>query len=177
MTTTLVLGGDSRSTLQHARTLLGAQPALVVQPRAEGTPDLRFLRRPTGDVPKEWPVAQELDVTRTILRARQPVLVDNIPGWVAAQLTTAGAWGDRDRAAQIVDNAAHEFAALWNAAPYPAVALTDDLDVQGPGESPEARLLQEMVGRANGILAAVSTNVHWLVVGRVVDLSNAPLVR
>lgn len=152
--------------------LLLPEPA----PVPKGISDaLATVLEPTFAVPPQgWIVENTSDVVRSILYSRGPVVVGNLPGWIAGKLTAAEAWADADGARQAVTDATLELAALLSALPFDAVVVSRELGLMIAAETPADRTLQDAVGRANTILANHTERGALLLGGRAVDLSGFP---
>lgn len=182
MATTLVLGGTRSGKTRHARRLLAAHPALTLidaSGDASGhasTDEIHGPREMAAEMPGAT-VVHSLDVTRSILRSRTPVLVDCLGTWVVGLLNSWNSWDDLEGSLQRAEESAMELAALWADAPYDSVAVSHEVGFCPMPVEPRARLYQETLGRVNAILSEVSTHTHVVIAGRVLDLSTAPIVR
>lgn len=172
MTTTLVLGGKAPSTSQHAAALLRGQDQVcrVVTGSSAGDDAA------TSDHPESWAVLETRDLTRALLSSRHPVLVDNVPDWLRGQLDDHDAWGDDLSARGLVDGLVDELAVASQALPYEVVIISQDLGWAPPANTDQERLFGELLGHVNERLSAASTRVHAVIAGRVLDLSQAPVV-
>ncbi|TWP37027.1 bifunctional adenosylcobinamide kinase/adenosylcobinamide-phosphate guanylyltransferase [Leekyejoonella antrihumi] len=181
MTTTLVLGGVRSGKSRHATRLLPQdQSVTVITPGGKPTDDdpawasrvaAHRAARPNG-----WTTAESSDVTRGILRARTPVLVDCLGTWVTAIIDAAGAWDDREKATELVTTATQELVAIWANAPFDCVAVSNEVGMSLVAQTASGRLFQDLLGQVNAQVSAVSHRTHLVVAGRVLDLSDAPLV-
>lgn len=181
MATTLVLGGTRSGETRYARQLLPAQePVTVVNAGGKGATegssrDVHGPREPLTAGP-QWNVVDTVEVTRTILRGRTPVLIDCLGTWVAGLLNEWDGWNDPSSSATRAEEAAYELAALWANAPYDAVALSHEVGMAPLPRNDRQRIYQDLLGRVNTIMSEASQRTHLLIAGRVLDLSNAPLV-
>ncbi len=180
MTTTLVLGGVRSGKSRYAASLLPADESVVViTPGAPGDDDPAWAKRVEAHRaarPKAWHTEETTDVTRTILRSRHPVLVDCLGTWVTALVDNANAWADADKASELVDTAAQELCALWANAPFDCVAVSNEVGLCVVPATPSGRLFQDLLGRVNSRLSAVSDRTVITIAGRVMDLSDFPVV-
>lgn len=182
MATTLVLGGTRSGKTRHARQLLPAGAALTLIDASgndsghSATDDIHGPREIAAQH-ADATVLHTLDVTRSILRSRTPVLVDCLGTWVVGLLNEWNSWDDLEGSLERIEQSAYELAALWAAAPYDSVAVSHEVGFCPMPLEPRARLYQEALGRVNAIISEVSSRTHVVIAGRVLDLSNAPIVR
>jgi len=181
MTTTLVLGGVRSGKSRYATGLLPQDDAVTViapgkQPTGDDPEWARRVDQHRAARPDAWITAETADVTRAILRARTPVLVDCLGTWVTALIDDAGAWDDRDKATELVTTAAQELGALWANAPFDCVAVSNEVGMSVVADTPSGRLFQDLLGQVNSLMSSMSHRTHLIVAGRVLDLSDAPLV-
>lgn len=168
MTSTLVLGPTRASRTRHAASLLSAHPQvtlLSLHPEDEAT-------SLAADAPEHWTVMRSTDLTRALLAARNPVIVDDLPTWVTRVLDDRDLWDDAGAARETVDALAEEVAFGLSALPFETVAISHQPASDG---SARAELLAELVERLNARVSATSTFVLEVRAGRVLDLSDAPL--
>lgn len=180
MATTLVLGGTRSGKTRYARQLLPNGGYTLIDASADGRDhevDGVHGRRENPTRGGELNVVRSLDVTRSILRERNPVLVDCLGTWTIGLLDRWQSWDDLDRSVKNAEEAAYELAALWADAPYDAVAVSHEVSFAPVPVEPRARVYQETLGRVNAIISEASRRTHVVLAGRVLDLSNAPLVR
>jgi adenosylcobinamide kinase / adenosylcobinamide-phosphate guanylyltransferase len=180
-TTTLVLGGTRSGKSRHAQSLLPRDHEVTFiaasKPPSDEDPEWTArVERHRRDRPEGWTTVESSDITRSILYARSPVLVDCLGGWVTALIDEAELWDDAPSALALVDDKAAELAALWSLAPYDSVAVSNETGMSVVPETPAGRLFQDALGRVNTTLCAVSKQVHLVVAGRILDLSDAPIV-
>lgn len=180
MTTTLVLGGTRSGKSRYAQSLLDQDAAVTfVAPTAASHDDdpewADRIAEHRRERPLRWSTVESSDVTRAILYARGPVLVDCLGSWVTAMIDQSNLWGQRTRALEMVSERAAELAAIWTHAPYDAVAVTNEVGMSLVPQTPSGRLFQEALGRVNAVVSAASSRVHLVIAGRLVDLSQAPL--
>lgn len=181
MTTTLVLGGVRSGKSRYAESLLDHAAAVTVvtpgptpsddDPEWQARVAEHQARRPAA-----WITVETGDVTRAILRARGPVLVDCLGTWVTRTIDDAQAWDDRPRALDIVAQRTAELVALWSLAPFDTVAVTNEVGLSLVPDTVSGRIFQDALGRVNAALSVVSHRVRLVAAGRVLDLSDAPTV-
>ena len=181
MTTTLVLGGVRSGKSRHAEALL-ADAGPVTYVAAGGPPDpadpdwsarvdAHRRRRPA-----HWTTRESLDLADAITHAQGPVLLDCLGVWLTRLVDTGPGWDDLAAAARVVRAACVELVDAWRRGPHDVVAVSNEV---GSGVVPPTevgRFFRDELGRLNQALASVSDRVHLVVAGRVLDLSDAPVV-
>lgn len=182
MSTTLVLGGVRGGKSRHAEGLMGSyQTVVYIATGPVAGPDdpewqqriiLHQDRRPEG-----WQTWETVDLSHALLRARCPVLVDDLGNWVSGQIDAIDAWKDRERATAHLDTLLDELVVALAAIPYPVVVVSNEVGMGVVPKSASGRLYRDLLGIANARVSAIATAVHVVIAGRVLDLSNAPLVR
>ncbi|REF31471.1 bifunctional adenosylcobinamide kinase/adenosylcobinamide-phosphate guanylyltransferase [Calidifontibacter indicus] len=179
MATTLVLGGTRSGKTRHARSLLPTGAYTVIDASADGHDHNDGVHGPREDVVTgaEKNVVRTLDVTRSILRSRNPVLVDCLGTWVVGLLDEWQSWDDLTGSLKRVEDVTYELAALWADAPFDTVAVSHEVSFSPVPVEPRARVYQETLGRVNAIISEASRRTHVVIAGRILDLSNAPVVR
>ena len=180
-TTTLVLGGTRSGKSRHAQSLLPAEADVTFiaagKPPTDEDPEWAArVERHRADRPEPWTTVETTNITRAIIYARGPVLVDCLGSWVTALIDEAELWGDPAGAHALVEERAAELAALWSLAPSDSVAVTNETGMSLVPDTASGRLFQDVLGRVNTALSEVSKQVHLVVAGRVLDLSDAPIV-
>ncbi|WP_265444141.1 bifunctional adenosylcobinamide kinase/adenosylcobinamide-phosphate guanylyltransferase [Flexivirga meconopsidis] len=172
---TLVLGGEGSGRGRYAVSLLRDQAAatVAVPSPEEASPD----RDPSAGWPDSWTVTGTNDLSRTILRARHPVLVDDLTAWVALLLDRADAWSDPERALAAVTDAADELVTVCLGVPFDVVLLSTDVGSIPLPRNETRRKLQRTVAEANRLIGAALPHVVLVTGGRALDLSDSPRVR
>lgn len=182
MTATLVLGGPRSGKSRHAGALLARHPKVTViatRP-TEGTgqdPDLagRLALGPEQR-PAEWRTLETLDLTRALLASRHPVLIDDLSGWLQGVLAEGSLAADPQRAREVVEERLDELSVALRAMPFEVVTVSHDLSWVRLPDDPAERLYVELLSRVNQRVSASCSHVYAIMGGRVVDLSNAPLL-
>ncbi len=182
MTATLVLGGPCSGRSRHAEALLARHPQVTfvtthAHPDPEADPELservrlQQERRPAG-----WRTVETLDLTRALLGSRHPVVIDDLGGWLRGVLgphpVTEGLEEVRSRVEERLD----ELSVALRAVPFDVVTVSHDPSSPRLPEDPAERLYAELLSRVNQRVSAASARVLVIVGGRVVDLSDAPLL-
>lgn len=182
MTTTLVLGAERSGKSRYAQSLLAASSEVTFvatgpTPGPGDSPDLaHWLKQHQDARPQGWTTVETHDLTRAMLNARHPVLIDDIGSWVHAVIDDAKAWGNPARVGQELGARVDELVVAWRHLPFDVVAVSPETGWGLPSRSAKERVLRDALGYVNGRLSRSSDRVHLVVAGRVIDLSKAPLV-
>lgn len=182
MTTTLVLGAARSGKSAHAQSLLADRPAITyVATGPEPDPDqdadwAQRVARHRADRPEGWTTVETQDLTRALMRARSPVLVDCLGTWLTRSVDQVGGWEDPDRAREHVADLVDHLVVAWRHLPVDAVAVSNEVGWGVVPETPAGRLFRDLVGAVNARIAAASDRVHLVVAGRVLQLDDTPVV-
>ena len=177
MTSTLVLGASPATRFRYAVSLLSSHDRVTLV-SAHATPEGSALAQ-LGGLPEGWAVVETLDLTRALLAARGPVLVDDLPTWVGRVLDEQQLWDDPGAARAQLDGLGEEVGFALAALPFPTVAISQEVDrlpVPDAGLDRRAPLLAELVELVNLRVSAASSHVHEIRGGRVLDLSDGRAV-
>lgn len=192
MTATLVLGGPRSGKSRHAQALLAHHPQvtlvethlLAAQAAAPGddaevdpdsTPVASLARRPDF-IPEHWRTLETLDLTRALLASRHPVLIDDLSGWLQGVLAAESLLSDPERARQVVEERLDELSVALRAMPFDVVTVSHDPSWVRLPQDPTECLYIELLAHVNQRVSAASGRVFAIMAGRVVDLSNAPVL-
>lgn len=179
-TTTLVTGPVRSGKSRHAEDLLWQSEAVTyVATGRRATPDDTEWSRRLADHrtrrPASWRTLETTDVATTVDAATGPVLVDCLGTWLTALVDETG-WDDLVAAADVVRAAGERLVGSLCAATVPVVVVTNEVGWSLVPTTASGRFFQDELGRLNAGVAAVSAHVHLVVAGRVLDLSDAPVV-
>ena len=170
----LVLGGARSGKSAEAERLLAAEPAVTYvatgAPGDDHDPEwaqrvaTHRARRPAG-----WRTVETLDVAAQVARARTPVLVDCLSGWLTQTLDEVGGWAGAgaDELAARVDR----LAAAWRCAPQRTGAVSSET---GSGVVPatrSGRVFRDALGRLNQRIATECDEVLLVVAGQVLQVA------
>ena len=181
MAVTLVTGGIRSGKSRHAEGLAGGLSDVTYV--ATGAPDaggdeewsrrlaLHRERRPSG-----WSVLETLDVAGVLAAARGTVIVDCLGTWVTGLLDDAGLWDDLDAATDLVDAATVVLRDALTTTQADVLVVTNEVGFAPVAATPSGRWFQDALGRLNAMVASVADRVHFVVAGRVLDLSGTPVV-
>lgn len=179
-TTTLVTGPVRSGKSRHAEDLLGdhSDVTYVATGRTADPSDPEWSRRVNahrGRRPESWRTVETAEVPRVIAGATGPVLVDCLGTWLTAVVDDAG-WDDLDAASAAVGRQGAQLVESLCTARVPVVVVTNEVGWSLVPTTVSGRFFQDELGRLNALVAAVAARVHLVVAGRVVDLSEAPVV-
>jgi len=179
-TTTLVTGPVRSGKSRHAEDLVADHDDVtyVATGRRAGASDPEWSRRVEDHRtrrPATWRTVETTDVVRVLAAATGPVLVDCLGTWLTALVDAAG-WDDLVAAADAVRREGDRLVESLCTATVPVVIVTNEVGWSLVATTASGRLFQDELGRLNALVAAVAARVHLVVAGRVVDLSEAPVV-
>jgi adenosylcobinamide kinase/adenosylcobinamide-phosphate guanylyltransferase len=181
MTTTLVLGGVRSGKSRYAAGLLDASsPVTYVAPGRvpDGTDpewDARVARH-QGDRPEKWTTLETTDLVGAIRSASTPLLVDCLGTWLTRVVDDLAGWEPSPHRGWVLDAAVGELVQAWSQAPVDVVAVSNEVGLGVVPATPAGRFVRDELGRLIDRISAVSDRVVLVVAGRVLDLSDAPVV-
>jgi adenosylcobinamide kinase/adenosylcobinamide-phosphate guanylyltransferase len=180
MITTLVTGGARSGKSRHAEQLVGPGPATYV---ATGYPpdpaDAEWterVRRHQERRPAAWTTVETLEVAAAVRDATRPVLVDCLSLWLTRVIDGCDGWERPEHAATVVQEAGATLLEAWSSATVDVVLVTNEVGLGVVPDLESGRLFRDELGRLNAALSATADRVHLVVAGRVLDLSDAPVV-
>ena len=181
MTSTLVLGGVRSGKSRYAASLLDASsPVTYVAPGPvpDGSDpewDARVSRH-QHDRPEKWTTVETTDLVGTIRSATTPLLVDCLGTWLTRVVDDLAGWEPTPHRTWVLEAAVGELVRAWSQAPVDVVAVSNEVGLGVVPATSAGRFFRDELGRLNTRLAAVSDRVVLVVAGRVLDLSDAPVV-
>ncbi|MEW1953254.1 bifunctional adenosylcobinamide kinase/adenosylcobinamide-phosphate guanylyltransferase [Terrabacter sp. NPDC080008] len=188
-TTTLVTGPVRSGKSRHAEDLLSHRSGVTYvatgQPVADsgtsgpaGPDDAEWRRRVEGHRqrrPSSWRTLETTDVAGAVSAATGPVLVDCLGTWLTAVVDEVG-WDDLEAAAAAVRQEEDRLVESLCAATLPVVVVTNEVGWSLVPTTASGRFFQDELGRLNARVSSVARHVHLVVAGRVLDLSDSPVV-
>jgi adenosylcobinamide kinase/adenosylcobinamide-phosphate guanylyltransferase len=185
VTVTLVTGGIRSGKSRHAETLASgvsdvtyvATGPLDAGTNADTDPEwtrrlaLHRERRPSG-----WSVLETLDVAGVLAVHEGMVVVDCLGTWVTGLVDEAALWDDLDAATELLEAATDLLRDALATTRADVVVVTNEVGFAPVATTPSGRWFQDALGRVNAGLASRADRVHLVVAGRVLDLSDAPVV-
>lgn len=181
MTTTLVLGAERSGKSAYAESMLSdhAKVTFVAtgpQPWADKDPErAKRVLRHRARRPQSWQTVESRDLTRALLSSRHPVLIDGISEWVGGIIESHDS-SDPERLQHDLIARMDELVVAWRHIPFDVVAVTQEVGWGTSTLTETDRIFRETLGYVNARLSRASHQVHLVVAGRVLDLSDAPLV-
>ncbi|SER90168.1 adenosylcobinamide kinase /adenosylcobinamide-phosphate guanylyltransferase [Pedococcus cremeus] len=181
MTTTLVLGGVRSGKSRYAEQLMRDHDGVTyVAPGypAEGS-DAEWAARVEQHQarrPQSWKTLETLDLAGAIREATTPLLIDCLGLWLTRFIDGIDGWQNPRECSIAVAWAVRDLQDAWRTAPTDVVAVTNEVGLGVVPATPAGGLFRDELGRLNATLSAISDNVALVVAGRVLDLSNAPVV-
>jgi len=178
--TTLVTGPVRSGKSRHAEHLLSSLRGVtyVATGPVPGADDAEWRARVEAhraQRPDTWRTVETDDVVGVLATVSGPVLVDCLGTWLTSVVDAVG-WDDLDAAAAEVRRRATDLVESLCAATVPVVVVTNEVGWSLVPTTAPGRLFQDELGRLNGAVSAVAARVHLVVAGRVLDLSQAPVV-
>ena len=187
MAVTLVIGGARSGKSRHAEQLVAATPLVTYvatgQPGDGSDPEwsARVAQHRTRR-PATWSSVETLDLVEVIEGIEGiegsgvAIVVDCLGTWLTGLVDRAGAWDELDRAGAVVGEQTGALCRALHAAGADVVLVTNEVGMALVPQTPSGRFFQDQLGTLNACVAAVADHVHLVVAGRVLDLSNAPVV-
>lgn len=178
--TTLVTGPVRSGKSRHAENLLSAHRDVtyVATGPVPGPGDAEWRARVEAhraQRPGTWRTVETDDVAGVLAAAGGPVLVDCLGTWLTSVVDAVG-WDDLGAAQEEVRRRAGVLVESLCAATAPVVVVTNEVGWSLVATTASGRLFQDELGRLNAAVSAVADRVHLVVAGRVLDLSQAPVV-
>ena len=179
-TTTLVTGPVRSGKSRHAEHLVALKQDVlyVATGRRAEDDDAAWAARVRDHQerrPSSWRTLETAELDEAITTAAGPVIVDCLGTWLTAQVDLVG-WDDLDHA---IDQVRLRSASLIESlcrARHPVVVVTNEVGWSLVPLSDSGRFFQDELGRLNAAVAEVAATVHLVVAGRVMDLTQAPIV-
>jgi adenosylcobinamide kinase/adenosylcobinamide-phosphate guanylyltransferase len=181
MSVTLVLGGARSGKSRYAESLFGSQQNVIYV--APGTvPDgsdpewaqrisLHKDRRPS-----QWTTVETSDLATVIEQAEHPVLIDCLSTWVTRLVDDIDGWQDPSRTASHLEAETSRLLDALGSATVEIVLVTSEVGLSIVPDTASGRHFRDDLGRLNAAVSAASDHVVLVVAGRVLDLSECPVV-
>lgn len=181
MSVTLVLGGARSGKSRYAESLLAAHPSVTyVAPGAvPDDSDPEWAERISWHQarrPASWTTLETVDLVTAIQSADRPLLIDCLSTWLARVIDDIDAWEDRTRAASHLEQETARLVEALGSAPVDIVVVTNEVGMSVVPDTSSGRMFRDELGRLNAAVSAASDHVALVVAGRVLDLSDCPVV-
>jgi adenosylcobinamide kinase / adenosylcobinamide-phosphate guanylyltransferase len=105
------------------------------------------------------------------------VIVECLGTWLTGLADEADVWDDLDSASDLVGAAVDVLRDALTTTAARVVVVTNEVGFAPVATTPAGRWFQEELGRLNAAVAELADRVHLVVAGRIVDLTDAPVVR
>jgi adenosylcobinamide kinase/adenosylcobinamide-phosphate guanylyltransferase len=181
MSVTLILGGARSGKSRYAEQLLRAHPSVTYVapgPVPDGSdPEwserilLHQARRPAT-----WSTRETTDLAGVVRDAEQPVLIDCLSTWLTRLIDDIDAWEDPERATTHLEKETASLVEALDATASDVVLVTNEVGLCVVPATSSGRLFRDELGRLNSAVGAASNQVFLVVAGRVLDLSDCPVV-
>ncbi|HKX66621.1 MAG TPA: bifunctional adenosylcobinamide kinase/adenosylcobinamide-phosphate guanylyltransferase [Intrasporangium sp.] len=179
-TTTLVTGPVRSGKSRHAEHLVALQRNVLYvatgRPAEDDDPAWAArVRAHQERRPSSWRTLETADAQEALTAAVGPVIIDCLGTWLTAQVDLVG-WDDLDHATDQVRQRTASLIESLCRARHPVVVVTNEVGWSLVPVTASGRFFQDELGRLNAAVAEVAAAVHLVVAGRVLDLTQAPLV-
>ena len=181
MSVTLVLGGARSGKSRYAESLLREHPTVTYvapglvpdgsDPEWAERISLHRARRPSG-----WRTRETTDLADVIRTADHPVLVDCLATWLTHLIDDIDAWQDRARAGSHLTKETSQLLDALASATVDVVLVSNEVGSSVVPGTASGRMFRDDLGRLNATVSAASDRVALVVAGRVLDLSDCPVV-
>ena len=181
MSVTLVLGGARSGKSRYAESLLRSHPKVTYVapgPVPDGSDpewaeriSLHQARRPA-----QWTTLETTDLATVIRAADHPVLIDCLSTWLTRLIDDIDAWQDRGRAASHLEKETARLLDALSSTTVEIVLVTNEVGCSVVPSTASGRMFRDDLGRLNAAVSGQSDHVALMVAGRVLDLSNCPVV-
>jgi adenosylcobinamide kinase/adenosylcobinamide-phosphate guanylyltransferase len=179
-TTTLVTGPVRSGKSRHAEHLVALHRDVlyVATGRRADDTDRAWTARVHAHQarrPSTWHTLETTDLDGALAAARGPVIIDCLGTWLTAQVDLVG-WEDLDHATDHLRERVDSLIEFLCRASHPVVVVTNEVGWSLVPLTPSGRFFQDELGRLNAAVSEVAAAVHLVVAGRVLDLTEAPVV-
>lgn len=181
MSVTLVLGGARSGKSRYAESLLRQHPEVTYVapgPVPDGS-DPEWAKRVSQHQarrPRGWTTLESAELAEVVRGAGHPVLIDCLSTWLTRLVDDIDGWQDPERAqARLASETARLLDALASAT-VDVVLVTNEVGCSVVPGTASGRMFRDDLGRLNAAVSSASDHVALVVAGRVLDLSNCPVV-
>ena len=181
MSVTLVLGGARSGKSRYAESLLRSHPAVTYvapgpvpdasDPEWAERISLHQVRRPA-----HWYTLETTELAAVIRAADHPVLIDCLGIWLTHLIDDVDAWQDRKKATSHLEKETAQLLDALGSATVDVILVTNEVGCSVVPITESGRMFRDDLGRLNAAVSAASDHVALMVAGRVLDLSNCPVV-
>ncbi|MBE3074632.1 MAG: bifunctional adenosylcobinamide kinase/adenosylcobinamide-phosphate guanylyltransferase [Actinobacteria bacterium] len=181
MSVTLVLGGARSGKSRYAESLLRSHPAVtyVAPGAAPDGSDPEWAERVSlhqARRPPQWSTLETTDLAAVIRAAQHPVLVDCLSTWLTHLIDDIDAWQDHAGAASHLERETIRLLDALGSATVDVILVTNEVGCSVVPSTASGRMFRDELGRLNAAVSGASDHVALVVAGRVLDLSDCPVV-
>lgn len=181
MTTTLILGGVRSGKSRHAEALLSKAGDVTYVAPGVTTPDeaeAEWERRDKAQLTQRnesWSTVESVDISAVIQQAPGAVLVDCLGAWLTRLLDELGGWDDPVGIEGWLAKARADLQSALNKVDRDVVLISSEVGLGVDPTTPAGRIFRNELGVLNAEVGAACDQVHLVVAGRVLDLSQFPM--
>jgi Adenosyl cobinamide kinase/adenosyl cobinamide phosphate guanylyltransferase len=181
MSVTLVLGGARSGKSRYAESLMRSHPEVTYVapgPVPDGSdPEWaeRILRHQARR-PAQWTTLETTDLAAVVRAADRPVLIDCLSTWLTQLIDDIDAWQDRERATSRLEEETARLLDALGSAKVEIVLVSNEVGSSVVPGTASGRMFRDELGRLNAAVSAASDHVALVIAGRVLDLSDCPVV-
>lgn len=180
MSVTLVTGPVRSGKSRHAENLLRSHPEVtyVATGRPADSADAEWARRVRLHQSRRadgWLTLETHEVETAIRGATAPVLVDCLGTWLTAVVDVVG-WDDLAAAERMLTARVASLTTALLDSRVPVVVVSNEVGWSLVPLTASGRFFQDQLGLLNAAVSALAQQVHLVVAGRVIDLSELTLV-
>ncbi len=178
MSRTLVTGGVRSGKSRHAEGLMASFGRVIYAtpgypPDTDADPEWALrVQNHRDNRPASWQTIETLDLPTVLADTDAPVLIDCLGTWLTRSMDAWDAWEQPvEEATAAAKRAIAELAAALEACTQPVVAVTNEV---GWGLVPlyaSGRLFSDLLGLTNQSVGAVCDEIHLVVSGKVLHLT------
>ena len=181
MSVTLVVGGARSGKSRYAESLLRSHPKVTYVapgPVPDGSDPERAERISLHQArrPAQWTTLETTDLATVIRAADHPVLIDCLSTWLTRLIDEIDAWQDRGRATSHLEEETARLLDALSSATVEVVLVTNEVGCSVVPSTASGRMFRDDLGRLNAAVSSQSDHVALVVAGRVLDLSDCPVV-
>ena len=181
MSVTLVLGGARSGKSRYAESLLRSHPKVTYVapgPVPDGSdPEWAArIRAHQARRPAQWTTLETTELAAVISQVDHPVLIDCLSTWMTRLVDDIGAWQEPERASAQVQKQTARLLEALSSATVEVVLVSNEVGWSVVPGTASGRMFRDDLGRLNAAVSGASDHVALVVAGRVLDLSDAPVV-
>ncbi|HEY5247820.1 MAG TPA: bifunctional adenosylcobinamide kinase/adenosylcobinamide-phosphate guanylyltransferase [Dermatophilaceae bacterium] len=181
MSVTLVLGGARSGKSRYAESLLRSHPEVIYVapgplPDSSDPEWAERISRHQARRPPHWTTVETTDLVTVIEAAERPVLIDCLSTWLTRLVDDIDAWQDPGRASSHLERETTRLLEALSSATAEIVLVSNEVGLSVVPGTESGRMFRDDLGRLNAAVSGASDHVALVVAGRVLDLSDCPVV-